>query len=166
MTCISQMKTNLGMASTSVGWATRLKNSFSGIDGLLETFIDAKGSNRTCAYDDGIELNRTLDEINLLISEPKLGDVGYKFCKIFRGGGVFNGSVESVRDDGRRFVVYDDKATALMTMAELRKLDAKQHNTEGTVAIVDGDNEVVLTVMAISRLILQRALQQYQRTDG
>ena len=69
----------------------------------------------------------TTVELARLESEPKIGEVGFKFVKIFRGGGVFNGMVEKIMKNGKFFCRFEDNDTLSVSKKSLMQLKSRNY---------------------------------------
>ena len=58
---------------------------------------------RLCEYEDGDVIELSVLQLDSISTEPKLGEVGFKFCRKWpRGGGVFNAEVVRVESNGKQ----------------------------------------------------------------
>ena len=64
----------------------------------------------------------TTVELARLESEPTIGEIGFQFVKIFRGGGVYNGKVERKMRSGKYFCRFEDNDTHSFTKKALMDL--------------------------------------------
>jgi len=69
----------------------------------------------------------TTIELARLENEPKIGEVGFDFVKIFRGGGVFNGKVEKIMKNGKYFCRFEDNDTQSFSKKTLMQLKSRNY---------------------------------------
>ena len=91
-------------------------------------------SKRIYMYDDNTEETVTVEYIDEKLEAPKLGEIGYRFCKKFpRNQGIYNGTIKSISNN-LYHCVYDDGEKVSYNHNQFQKLHDMKH---GNVIIND-----------------------------
>ena len=76
-----------------------------------------------------------------IFAEPEIGKVGYKVCKKWHGGRVFNGKTVKVNRNGKLSCKYDDGEEKIYTLSEMKQFDKEKCNMAVSTENVDSDYE-------------------------